>query len=669
MFEEFGDLDAFVELPRPAGLWLSPDGGRLVTGVAVPDHDAHRFRTGLWDVDPHGARPARPLDPGGVAGDIAGTVAFTSRGDLLFVSDAPEPSLWLRPAGGGAPRAVARLPAGARGLVAGGETAVVGAAMLPGSRDVRQDEQARAARERAGVSALLHEEFPVRHWDHDLGPGRTRLLAVDLGAARDGPVPPTDLTGHVGRALGDECTWDITPDGRTVVSLWAVAEPGGAQRHTLVAIDAGTGRRRTLADEPGHEYGSPRVSPDGTHVVFLRRTRYTPADPGDVCLGVAPLTGGAPRAVAAGGDRWPREPRWSPDGGAVVVAADDHGRAPLWRVDLATGDAARLTGDHGAYTDPCVSPDGRWVYALRSAVDGPPAPVRVPLGGAPVAEPLPGPADALGVRVRLPGFLAEVTAAGDDGTPLRAWLAVPHGAGAGSPAPLLVQVHGGPLASGNTWSWRWNPWVPVARGYAVLLPDYALSTGYGLDFVRRGWAAFGDAPYTDILALTGAAQGRPDIDADRAAVAGASFGGYLANWIAGHTGRFAAIVTHASIWDLDRSADTADTAHLMRRQRSRDTARRYSPHRFADAVTTPMLVVHGDRDHRVPVGEALHLWRDLSSRSAVPGGPAPHKFLLFPGEGHFIGKPGNIKACYATVLAFLDHHVRGAPWRRPAVLS
>jgi dipeptidyl aminopeptidase/acylaminoacyl peptidase len=665
----FADLDAYVDLPRVGGLWLSPDGTRLVVAVATPDRKRTRYATALWEVDPAGARPARRLTRSAKGESAA---AFTPSGDLLFTSARPDPdddpdddaraALWLQPAAGGDARVVANPPGGVHGVVVSDSgTLVLGSPMLPSSAHVEGDREIRKTRKEAGVSAILHEEYPVRHWDHDLGPDRTRLLVAGLPTDDAGPEL-RDLTGHAGRALGVEDDWDIAPDGRTVVAVWMVAERSGSQRATLVAIDVETGERRTLADDDGLEYDTPRVSPDGTLVAVSVRRRSSPTDPGDIWLGIVPLTGGPVRDLTDGWDRWPHSARWTPDGAALIVAADDAGRAPLWRVDATTGDVTRLTSDDGAYTDIRVAPDGQWVYALRSAVDSPPGPVRVRLDGASEVEVLPGP----GASLRVPGRLEEVSATAADGSPLRAWLALPEG---DSPAPLLLWIHGGPLGSWNAWSWRWNPWIAVAHGYAVLLPDPALSTGYGYDFIKRGWGTWGDAPYTDLMTLTDAAEARPDIDATRTAAMGGSFGGYMANWVAGHTDRFAAIVTHASLWALDQMMTTTDAPYYWARELTGQRLEAQSPHRFADAVTTPMLVIHGDKDYRVPIGEALRLWWDLLSRSKADDGSSPHKFLYFPDENHWILKPGNAKAWYATVLAFLAQHVRSEEWKRPDLLG
>ncbi|MFD2420612.1 S9 family peptidase [Amycolatopsis pigmentata] len=680
--DPFSDFDAYSALPRLAGLSLSPDGTRLVVGVSTPDHEKTRYTTALWEVDPAGTRPARRLTRGAQGESGA---AFAPSGDLLFVSarpgpgrDSPDsggevPALWLQPAGGGDARVVAAPPGGVRDpVVSTSGTLLAGAAMMPSATSADTDAEIRERRKKSAVTAILHEEYPVRFWDHDLGPARLRLMAARLTedvTAGEGTLELRDLTGHAGRSLDDEGSWDITPDGRTVVTTWTVPESGAMQRRTVVAIDTETGERRTLASDPDHEYEAPRVSPDGTSVAIVVYRRSTPHDPGDFWLGVVDLAGGEVRDLTASWDRWPHAARWTPDGRALVVAADDHGSSPLWRVDVTSGEPTRLTPGPGAYTDVRISPDGRWAYALRSAYDSPPAPVRVALTGEPEVTPLPGPAEALGRVAALPGRLDEITATAKDGTAVRGWLALPHQAGPADPAPLLLWIHGGPLMSHNAWTWRWNPWLAVAEGYAVLLPDPALSSGYGIDFIRRGWGAWGQAPFTDLMTITDAAQDREDIDAARTAAMGGSFGGYMANWIAGHTDRFSAIVTHASLWALDQFGPTTDDAYYWHREMTPEMVEANSPHHFADAITTPMLVIHGDKDYRVPVGEALRLWWDLLSRSKSEDGTSPHKFLYFPDENHWILTPNHAKLWYATVFAFLAHHVRGEEFKPPEILG
>ncbi|MGZ6793953.1 MAG: alpha/beta hydrolase family protein, partial [Mycobacteriales bacterium] len=224
------------------------------------------------------------------------------------------------------------------------------------------------------------------------------------------------------------------------------------------------------------------------------------------------------------------------------------------------------------------------------------------------------------------------------------------------------------LSSWNGWSWRWCPWLLVARGWAVLMPDPALSTGYGLDHVRRGWGDWGRATWADLEQLLDATLARADLDAGRTAMMGGSFGGYMANWIAGHTDRFGAIVSHASLWNLEQFGPTTDAAWYWRREMTPEMVARNDPSQFADRIVTPMLVVHGDRDYRVPVGEALRLWWDLCSRAEDPAA-MPHRFLYFPDENHWVLTPGHAVVWYEAVLAFLGQHVLGEDPQVPALLS
>jgi dipeptidyl aminopeptidase/acylaminoacyl peptidase len=663
----FDDPQDFVALPRLAGLALSPDGTRLVTTVTTANHERSTLRPALWEVDPTGRRPAHRLTRG-AAGESA--PVFTPDGDLLFRSARPDPdakeqpedapaALWRLPAAGGEAVLVGTRPGGVDGVAVARDAGTVAATSMtmPGAGSAEEDEKQRAERRERKVSAILHAGHPVRFWDRDLGPDQARLLTGDPAAADgDGRIDWCDLTPVPAGALL-ETSHDITPDGRAVVTEWRIAERGGANRVALAVLDAATGERRLLLDGGGYDWVAPKVSPDGTRVALLRDRHSTPTTPVDLRLVVVPVGGGEPVEVAPGWDRWVSQLDWVPDGSAVVVTADDQGRAPLFRIELGSGEVTRLTGDDGAYTDPVVSPDGRHVYALRSSYDSPPTPVRVDAavpGQEPVRLPAPG-ADP-----PLPGRLDEVRATAADGTPLRAWLALPHGAGEGAPAPLLLWVHGGPLGSWNAWHWRWNPWVLVARGYAVLLPDPALSTGYGLDFIARGWGTWGDKPFTDLMTVTDAAQARPDVDAGRTAALGGSFGGYMANWIAGHTDRFSAVVTHASLWALDQFWPTTDAPFYWRREMTAEQSRQHTPDASVGEIRTPMLVIHGDKDYRVPIGEALRLWWELVERHDGEPDELPHRFLYFPDEGHWIQRPQNTVVWYETIIDFLDRHVRGA---------
>jgi dipeptidyl aminopeptidase/acylaminoacyl peptidase len=695
----FSDLADYVAIPRIGSLRLAPDGSWLAAAVQTLSADRKKYLTSLWRIDPESG-PARRLTRSaeGEAGPRFlpdGSLAFTSRrpdpGASAGQPDstAEGPALWLLPPDGGEARIVASLPGGITAAEAASQagTIVVSAPVLPAAgrdgetgSDAGADDAARRKERRdAGVTAILHESAPVRFWDHDLGPDQLRLFCVDPArvrdgdgrAAGDGPFAGLrDLTPDPGRAL-DEQSFALTPDGATVLTGWWQWHPAGDSHAELVAIDVASGKRQVLLSAPEFSFESPRVSPDGRLAVCLRETQSTADSPPDVTLVLLDLAGAGPAPDAAAGrdllpglDRWPAETAWSPDSDAVYFTADDGGRRPVFRVHVPTGDVTQLTGDDGVYSDLNPAPDGLFLYALRSAVDSPPTPVRIELeaaGEGPVALPAPG------VPLALPGHVTEVEAAADDGQPIRSWLVLPAGASADRPAPLLLWVHGGPMSSWNGWSWRWNPWLMAARGYAVLLPDPALSTGYGQEFIARGYHSWGERPFGDIMAATEPVLSRPDIDADRVAMMGGSYGGYMANWMAGHTDRFKAIVSHAGLWALDQMFGTTDHPMFWRPQfgdplTQPEMYEANSPHRHIEQIRTPMLVIHGNRDYRVPVGEALRLWWDLTRYGLEA------KFLYFPDENHWILTPGNARIWYETVLAFLAQHVLGQEWQRPALL-
>jgi dipeptidyl aminopeptidase/acylaminoacyl peptidase len=675
----FHRLADFVALPRLGGLALSPDGTRLVTSVATLDPEGKKWQSALWEVDPAGLRPARRLTRG-AAGESA--PVFTPDGDVLFTSarpdpeaakdgDEPKPALWCLPAEGGEARVVLQRASGISGVAIAADTGGVAvvAATTPGADDAAADEERRKARKDAGVSAILHESYPVRFWDHDLGPTVPHVywigaLPAEPQAGTGAAVPEwRDLTPDAGPPLGAGDDIALSPDGRFLARGEDVPDGTAGRRSRLVLTEVATGQTRVLVDDPEADLFAARFSPDSTRLVCVRESRSTFTAPPDFTLLVVDLASSESRDLTAGFDRWPSAPQFSADGTAVYFLADDDGRHALFRVALDGGAPVRLTAD-GAYSDLQVARDGSALYALRSGYDSPPVPVRLdPRATGQDPGPLPSP----GTIAELPGTLRELQATAADGTRIQSWLVLPEGASAEQPAPLLLWIHGGPLMSWNSWSWRWTPWVLAARGYAVLLPNPALSQGFGQEFVQRGWGEWGGAPYTDLMAAVDAAEALPEIDETRTAAMGGSFGGYMANWVATQTDRFRAIVTHASLWHLDSFSGTTDSAYYWEREFGDPLTepKRYeqnSPHRYADAIRTPMLVIHGDKDYRVPIGEGLRLWYDLQKRGV------PSKFLYFPDENHWVLTPGNAAVWYETVIAFLAEHVLGEDWQRPELV-
>ena len=665
----FSDLETFVALPRISGLKMSPDGSALVVTVSTPDPKSQRYRGSLWRVDPRGEGPAVRLTRGAEGESSA---AFTSTGELLFTAKRADPDsaetpldrspLWMLPAGGGEARVLASRIGGFSEVLAATRAPVVVAAapVMPGAPDLAADDELRKSRKDSGVSAILHDGYPVRFWDHDLGPDKPHLLTALLPTGDDDLLEFRDLTPAPGFALVEQGS-DLSQDGRWLVTGWNRPTTGGARVGEIHLVEVSSGEPRVLRADDGADLMSPRFSPDGTKVAYIREVLATPQRAVEMSVEVVSIGDGSVVALGSGWDRWPSGLTWLPDGSGLLVTADQDGRGPIFRLAL-DGAVIQVTHDDFTYSDVVVAPDGSAAYALRTSYLAPLHPVRIALAGAEAGTAVLLPAPAPGPT--LPGSLVEVRAAASDGVPVRGWLALPAGADAARPAPLLLWIHGGPLGSWNAWSWRWTPWVMVAAGYAVLLPDPALSTGYGQQFVERGWGEWGGAPFTDLMAITDEVEQRADIDASRTAAMGGSFGGYLANWVAGHTDRFKAIVTHASLWSLAEFGGTTDAGYYWDREMSPEMTAENSPHLAVSNIRTPMLVIHGDKDYRVPIAQGLRLWYDLLSKSGLPAdqnGKSPHRFLYFPSENHWVLTPGHATIWYRVVLDFLAEHVLGQP--------
>jgi dipeptidyl aminopeptidase/acylaminoacyl peptidase len=669
------DSSDLITAPKVAGLAVSRDGLRLVATVEVLNAAKSRAVPQLWEIplDGGAAQPLVTFEEG------ASRPVFRPDGSLVFVSARQgvdgAPALWVLEADGRSRLLAAR----AGGVTAPMVAAATGTTVAFGSRlsgsTADDDAERRATRRALGVSAVLHTGMPVRHPFYELDIEQPQLLLL---AGEESPVALRDLAPDAGISLvftnalaGPPCSVDAA--GRVVVTQWSRRTQGGGFPSGLAFIETGTGRRthRVAADDVS--YVSPRVSPDGRQVAVLARTEGTFERPvhDDLQIISVPDDPGAEVISLELGDLYPREWAWAPDARTLYVTGDLHGRGAVVAYDPATGrQQVQLVSD-AVYQQLCPSPDGQWLFAVRHAVDSPPAPVRLETRQPDQkSHPLPLPAPA----PRLPGHLVRVSCPLPDGDgSVEGYLCVPDGASADVKAPVLVMVHGGPLASHNVWSWRLSPWLFVAQGWAVLLPDPALSTGYGDRWIQRAWPHRAARVWADIEALLDTVLDRPDLDGDRLACLGASFGGFMTNWIAGNTERFGAIVTHAGLYALEQHHDTTDAAHMKNswfgtREDHPDWYAANSPERFADRIRTPMLITHGNGDYNVPISEAQRLWWDLVS--GWPGEPdtMPHRFLRFTTEHHWILNPANAQILYETVLSFCAEHVLGRAPSRSTLL-
>ena len=692
-------IENLLDATRLAGL-ITTEGGRILAKVSSLDAKGTAYRSSLVELDCAGAGEDRQILPltrgsssvGAVAAAEDGTTFFTAKRVGEDGEEAEDAQLWGLPMRGEA-RELAARPGGFGGLAVAGGHLIAELEVHSQAADETEHARLSAERTKAKVSAALHAGFPSRYWDHDLGPTRPVLAiaalpedlaraeatapagapesAEDAGAdaaaadaAADEPRAQVLHFRHLEMPAGRLLSWTVDRSGtRALVSMQdSRGELLAVPDLYLLDLVGAQPPRLLRAASAELEFSPGEFSPDGTRALIGRERTWTAE---------ASLASTAELLDLATGESspvWPELDHWvSPvwlDENTLVATSDDQGRGSVW-IGAPTDPAPRrLAGGPGqdvAFSSASIA--GGQIIAAASGIAVAPHPVQIdPVTGEVTA--LPNPADA----VDPVGSLTEVSATAEDGTALRAWLRLPDGEG---PHPLVVFAHGGPWGSWNAWTYRWNPNPFVDAGYAVLLPDPAISTGYGQAMIDRGQHELGGAPYTDIMALTDATVARADIDAERTAFAGGSYGGYMANWVAGHTGdRFRCIITHASLWDTATMGSTTDNSGWERPMRTQNP--QFNPKEHVREIVAPMLVIHGDKDYRVPIAQGHALWYDLHEFSATPRdaeGRTRHRYLYFPDEGHWILGRGNAQVWYETFLGFLDEHVRGEAWERPATLG
>jgi dipeptidyl aminopeptidase/acylaminoacyl peptidase len=648
--------------PKIRDIVVSPDSTRLA--LVVETLDGPRFTNSLWEVPADGSALPRQVDLSGVE---PASLAYLADGSLVFVSRSidggseREPDamdVCLLRTGEEKVRSVLTIPGGIGAMAVGAPsgTVVIRAWMFPGAADLAEDAAIGNRRGDELASSILFEELETRHEGKLLGPRLPRLLSFNVST----PDVVTDLTPDAGSALVASGQ-AISPDGSAVVTVWRAVAPHAFRAETLRLIDA-TGQRVIATDG---QFTLPAISPDGRWAVTEKLNVGSPERAERMSLWIVDLTSGEGFDLTGDFPLWPEVPFFAPDSKSVYFVADDHGHSPIFRVDIATRSIERIAD--GAYVAACASPDGHYLYGVRHSYSDVPRLVRVDVSdsGEHGIQNLPGFAE----DVELNGTASEITCRTKDDFEIHSHLVMPAGASADNPVPLMLWMHGGTRAWNSHDFWLRCPYILVEQGYAVLMVNPGRSNGYGQALMQRGWADWGAHIPDDLLAAVDEAVKRPDIDGDKLCAMGHSFGGHMANWLAGRSDRFKAIIDSAGTWSWELMQGVTPKPTMWEEEfgdpyENPQAWARNSPRQDLATVRTPMLIIYGLKDFDVPISQALQLWTDLK-RNDIPA-----KFLLLPDENHSLSlKPSDVTVYHQTVLAFLDHYVLGEPWVRPALLG
>jgi dipeptidyl aminopeptidase/acylaminoacyl peptidase len=476
---------------------------------------------------------------------------------------------------------------------------------------------------------------------------------VDLMAGVDGDCPTVPW--------GDDSDLTVSPDGQWLVysakvvngseeawstdwDLWAVPSDGSAPPRCL-----------TEANEAWD--ASPVFSPDGSSLAYLAMQR-----PGYEADRFRVMVMSWPdekvHAVVPDWDRSPRGLVWSRDGATLYASADSFGNHTIFAIDLAEGKAQGLVSRH-TNSSPRPLPDGRVLFAQDSLVSPVELYTVAPDGGEPEAVTRLNAERLAGLSF---GRYEQLHFSGAHGDDVFGYLLYPVGYDKNATYPLAFLIHGGPQGSfDDHWHYRWNPQIYAAHGYATVMIDFHGSTGYGQAFTDAINGDWGGAPYEDLMkGLDFVLHRYPFIDGDRMAALGASFGGYMINWIQGKTDRFKALVCHDG--NLDEMMAYYETEELWFPEWERggtpyerpEAFAKHSPITLVESWSTPELVIHGARDFRVVETQGLGTFNALQRRGV------PSRLLYYPDENHWFLKPLNSIQGHEVVLDWIDR------WTAPA---
>ncbi|MBT8050140.1 MAG: S9 family peptidase, partial [Gammaproteobacteria bacterium] len=515
------------------------------------------------------------------------------------------------------------------------------------------------SRKNRSTSGAVYDQLFVRHWDGWLDETQSQLFVVTLEnglSKQEEPVPLTaGLNAEVpSRTWGGNEEYAFSPDGRTVYFTARRATPSEpwSTNFDIYSVPAGGGDVVNLTGDNEAWDTRPVPSPDGRHLVYLAMSRpgYE-ADRFRIML--RDLQSGATRELAPRWDRSASGLAFSDDGNFLFVTAQDVGNKTLWRIDIAGGDPIKVVprGTVSSFD----SAGSRLVFA-RDSLESPSE--LFVLEGDDIRQltDFTGPQLA-GVQL---GEYEQFSFEGAHGATVYGYVMKPANFVEGESYPVAFLIHGGPQGSfGNHFHYRWNPQTYAGQGFAPVFIDFHGSTGYGQDFtdaIRNDW---GGAPLVDLQKGLAAALEKYDfLDGDRACALGASYGGFMVNWIAGNwPDGFQCLVNHDGIFDQRMMYYTTEELwfpeweHGGPYHENPENYERFNPANFVKNWRTPMLVIHGETDYRVPVTQGIATFTALQ-RLGVPS-----RLLYYPDENHWVLNPDNSVQWHSVVNEWLHQHL------------
>jgi dipeptidyl aminopeptidase/acylaminoacyl peptidase len=669
----FEDLAKVQRIDDPQ---LSPDGKWIAYQVGVVNLAANKTNRHIWLMSSEGGEP-RQLTQG--EGSDSRPRWSPDGKSLAFVSTRGGKSqVWILPMDGGEARQLTSLSTEADGVVWAGKSDMLlfTSQVYPDCADEACNSKRLKDTDESKVKAQVFTELLFRHWDSWRDGRYTHLFAVSANGGT-----PRDLTPGAYDSptffLGAPDGYAISPDG-TEVCYTSNRTKGSAGQsaaawttnNDLYIVGAQNGEPLNItADNPGSD-ASPQYSPNGRYIAYTSQARN--GYESDLFrLRVYDRESGKTIDLTPGFDQWVGGFAWAPDNDTLYFTAPDHAHQPVFKTSISAPKVEKVLP--GMNDELTVSPDGTWLLATRTSLTEPSNIYRVPIPTHEVTQS----GDVIVHETKInyillshenQALLADLdlnpaeslTTPGAQGADIESLMLKPPGFDPAKQYPGLLLVHGGPQGAWeDAWGYRWNAQMFAARGYVVVMTNFHGSTGYGQKFVESISGDWGGAPYLDLMNATDFLSKLPYVDKTRIVAAGASYGGFMIDWIATHTDRFKALVSHDGVYDNPSMFgeteevwfDEWEFKGLPWEKEAAALRLKWSPSSYVQNIKTPMLLVQGGKDFRVPEGQAFQLFTALQRRGIKS------KLLYFPDEGHWVLKPQNSQLWYKTVLDWLDEHV------------
>ncbi len=649
------DVHTLLRISRISEPQISPDGKLIAFTVQFVDLDQNTKPKQIYVVPVEGGTP-HPITTQGSVNERPRWLPDSQR--IAFISNrSGTAQIWTMHPDGTEPKQITDLSGEAGGVLVSpdGKKLVFSSKVFPDCPDDECNRARLAAEEKSKVKARSYTTLLFRHWTEWESQRRSHLMVVNIDGG-----PATDLTpGNIDVppfSLGGPDDYAISPDsGELCYTMNADPVLATSTNTDLFVAPMKGGESKRITSNPGADSG-PLYSPDGKLVAYRSQSRAG-YESDRWRLVVLERATGKLDFVTETMDRSVQSYTWSPDSTRLFFTVEDRGRHPLYIIPAHGGPSRVLASGPSTIDDMQLTSDGKtMIYTDQSAS----APVEIfrtsSDGGGSVA--LTHLNDDLLGQYALPK-LEELWVEAPDKARIHSFILKPPDFDANRKYPVVFLIHGGPQGAwGESWSYRWNPQIIAGSGYVVVMPNPRGSTGYGQKFTDEINQDWGGKPFDDIMAVTDKIAELPYVDADRMAAAGGSYGGYMIDWMLGHTQRFKALISHAGVFDLRSMAGSTEELwfpiwefHGMPWENPEIYAK-WSPSYYVKEFKTPTLVIHGELDFRVPYTQGLQLYTSLQLQKV------PSKLLIYPDEGHWIQKPQNTVLWYDTFLDWVGEWLK-----------